>query len=1572
MQFSPISLAQSMQRWHFWLFLVIATIAVGELVVAAMDVYLHGMLTWAFMLTGLLAASLGSVLNFIFIRYLVNTHTRYEIACVKHAQNLTKMASLAAQMTFWELDFSTGKLHFDALDSAQFGVNPELHSLANWLARIHSDDLAQVERAFHAAAQDALGIMEVEYRFKLQNASWIWIQTRGQITQRNAHGNPTFAIGGNLNIQARKLAELELKEANQRLQHIFNQNPDVMLISALQDGKITEVNQAFVRITGYSEAESIGNTTVGLSLWGNAAARDQMVKDLFSQGYCHRLEATFRMKDGTLLEGELEGIITQLNGEPHAITTIRDISARKLTERRLHQSEALLHTTLESIDEGILITNENNEVLSKNARFLELWRIPNTLAQSGDEQGLLAYAWSQLREPITFLAHVQQLYASQQKTRDELHFKDGRVFARYSRPILIEGQEGRIWCFKDITETFNVQRQLNDVNNNLEMTLRAIPDLMFELDEQGTYLNIFAQNESLLAAQKSLLLGHTVRDMLPLLEADTVMAALRIAKQDGYSHGQVIKLNLPSGEGWFELSTAMKPCQNGRTHFIMLSRNITERKQVENELKQSNQRFRSLFDSSPDPIWIIEQHRFVECNQAAVDMLGYPDKESLRDTHPSALSPPFQPDGEASYSKAERMMNLTQMQGINRFEWVHLRKDGSQFEAEVTLSSIAFQGRPAIYCVWRDITERKHIEQTLAQSERRLYLALASAQMGVWEYNFQTAQLYWSPEIYHQFKLPKCQPSREMLLQMVHPEDAPLLQPTMVRAIRKHIPYFIEYRIAVHGRMLWVEDRGEIQYTPEGHPLKIVGTTQNITQRKQAALALKQESEKNRALLRNASDGIHILNFDGYVVEASDSFGQMLGYSHEEVIGMHVSQWDAKFVNPELMILVRAQFAQAIRQQFESQHRRKDGRIIDVEISGYPLELAGQKVLFNSSRDISERKQAEIALQNNEERLRLALSAAHQGWFDVNPQTGRISVSEEYTRMLGYEPHEFHTDLNRWISRLHPEDRDAVLRAFNECLAGGGPENMQYRRRHRNGDWIWINSIGKVTERDAQGRATRMVGIHTNITERKAAEQALQISEARTKNLANLLRLVSDNVPDLIWAKDLNKRFLFTNKAMCEQLLNATDTNEPIGKDDLFFAQRERSQHPDNPQWHTFGELCQDSDAITLQNGAASQFDEFGNVQGKFLFLDVRKAPFVNDQGEIIGMVGSARDVTAQKAADEKLRLASLILENSSEAMLLCDANSCILEINPAFTKLTGYALAEVLGKTPAVLRSNKHPASFYESIWAQINQTGHWQGEIWNQRKNGEIYAEWLTINTIYHSDGRVHRYVALFSDITERKKAEERVWAHANFDQLTQLPNRRMFYDRLAHDLKKAHRTGQKFALLFLDLDRFKEINDTLGHETGDALLVMAAQRISGCVRESDTVARLGGDEFTIIVTDLDEPNCVERVAEAILHSLSQPFVLGNDIGYVSASIGITLYPEDANNLEELLKNADQAMYVAKNAGRNRFSYFTSAMQQAAQSFAKKKPFYVPHAVYRSVSPFRKNSALAFLAAKASSCKN
>lgn len=317
----------------------------------------------------------------------------------------------------------------------------------------------------------------------------------------------------------------------------------------------------------------------------------------------------------------------------------------------------------------------------------------------------------------------------------------------------------------------------------------------------------------------------------------------------------------------------------------------------------------------------------------------------------------------------------------------------------------------------------------------------------------------------------------------------------------------------------------------------------------------------------------------------------------------------------------------------------------------------------------------------------------------------------------------------------------------------------------------------------------------------------------------------------------------------------------------------------------------------------------------------------------LLGTLFTAR--LERKQTEESMQLASMVYDNSSEAMMVMDAvTGNIITINPAFTELTQYTPEEIIGQYAGILSTDSERSVLYANLRKGMKVGGRWRGETWCRRKNGEDFIVWLTMNTIFDSEGKPYRRVGLFSDITDKKLSEEIIWNQANFDQLTQLPNRRMFLDHLEQEIRKSARARRPLALLFLDLDLFKEVNDSLGHDMGDRLLQETAKRLRQCVRDTDIVARLGGDEFTVIISNLEHTENVDRIAETILRRLSEPFHLGTDTAYISTSIGITLYPNDARDVDTLLKNADQAMYAAKNQGRNRFNYFTASMQEAARN--------------------------------------
>jgi len=320
--------------------------------------------------------------------------------------------------------------------------------------------------------------------------------------------------------------------------------------------------------------------------------------------------------------------------------------------------------------------------------------------------------------------------------------------------------------------------------------------------------------------------------------------------------------------------------------------------------------------------------------------------------------------------------------------------------------------------------------------------------------------------------------------------------------------------------------------------------------------------------------------------------------------------------------------------------------------------------------------------------------------------------------------------------------------------------------------------------------------------------------------------------------------------------------------------------------------------------------------------------------------IGSVSDISARKAKETELRIAAAAFE-SLEGMLVTDARGVILRVNRAFTETTGYTAEEVIGKTPRMLKSNRHDAAFYQEMWQTLLATGSWEGEIWDRRKTGEIYPKWLSISAVKDANGVVTHYVGTHQDITERKQSEQRIAELAYYDQLTGLPNRTLLLDRLKQAITASARSGSHGALLFIDLDNFKTLNDTLGHDQGDLLLKLVAQRLTHCVRAGDTVARLGGDEFVAVLaemgeSDQDAANRTEAVGEKILAALNQSYPLDKVAYHSTPSIGVTLFKGNRTAVDDLLKQADLAMYKSKDAGRNALRFFDPDMETAVMERA------------------------------------
>lgn len=429
----------------------------------------------------------------------------------------------------------------------------------------------------------------------------------------------------------------------------------------------------------------------------------------------------------------------------------------------------------------------------------------------------------------------------------------------------------------------------------------------------------------------------------------------------------------------------------------------------------------------------------------------------------------------------------------------------------------------------------------------------------------------------------------------------------------------------------------------------------------------------------------------------------------------------------------------------------------------------------------------------------------------------------------------------------------------------------------------------------------------------KVANEKLEQSEKRFRNII-------EYTPVGMCIVDKEFIYSLANKAYCDivgydkQELNTMTPLDITYPDDLGLS-KDRLQSLIN------GEI----DSYQLEK-------RYIHKSGKLVWIHLTTSLLRDSQGAPHSLIAQIQDITSRKLSEEKLRLAATVYNYSNEAMMITDASSRIVATNPAFTALTGYSAEEVLGESPHILSSSRHDEGFYENLWKTLATKSHWEGDVWNRKKGGEMYAEWLSITVVHDDKGAIQNYVALFSDVTEEKKAAEKTWEYANYDTLTNLPNRRLFLDRLDQEIKKANRSGEAFALLFIDLDHFKEVNDKLGHQAGDELLLQVSNRVKAKVRASDTVARMGGDEFTAILPNVVNFADVGNVTQSMVDALCQPFELEQGIANISSSIGVIMYPSDAKDIQSLLKGADEAMYVSKTQGKNQFSYFQSAIKDIA----------------------------------------
>ncbi len=431
--------------------------------------------------------------------------------------------------------------------------------------------------------------------------------------------------------------------------------------------------------------------------------------------------------------------------------------------------------------------------------------------------------------------------------------------------------------------------------------------------------------------------------------------------------------------------------------------------------------------------------------------------------------------------------------------------------------------------------------------------------------------------------------------------------------------------------------------------------------------------------------------------------------------------------------------------------------------------------------------------------------------------------------------------------------------------------------------------------------------------------QDLRDSEMQAQHLAQNMAATLEAIPDLLFELDGEGRYIAI-KARRERLL-AAPMEQLIG-------QRVIDVMPTDSANTVL-------DALSVANASGADYGRIIHLplpDGDHWFeLSVaRKGQAgVNNNTFIV----LSRDVTERIRAEEKLRLSARVFADTHEGITITDADGTIIDVNPTFCRITGYSREEMIGQKTSLLKSGRQGPEFYQAMWKALTETGHWQGEVWNRKKNGVIYAELLTISAMHDEQGNTMNYVGLFSDITQIKQQQQTLELMAHYDALTQLPNRALFADRFSQAIARANRDKSQLAVCYIDLDGFKQVNDMLGHETGDYLLIEVADRIKSGLRQEDTVSRLGGDEFALLLGDMTSLEQCEQTLDRIHQAIAEPYRIAGETVLIAASSGVTLYPQDNSDPDTLLRHADQAMYQAKQQGRNRYFFFDPEQDQQVQ---------------------------------------
>ncbi|HRT35738.1 MAG TPA: PAS domain S-box protein [Smithellaceae bacterium] len=1191
-----------------------------------------------------------------------------------------------------------------------------------------------------------------------------------------------------------------------------------------------------------------------------------------------------------------------------------DGSDQEEKQRPKKQEEPRL--AMDIIPAGIFWSDSEGNILYANRKFQELFGytaedIPTIAAWHS-----LAYPDSAYREEMT--PSLLDLLSGKNNATEYIDVsitcKDGSI--RHACQSCARTSDRILATYFDITERKNSERLIRQSEERYRNIIEQMEDGCFETDLTGNFTFVNNAECRLLGYKKEELIGKNNlfyadeksakeihRFFVDICKTGKAVKSheLHFAKKDGNRVIHNVSISL------------LRDTQGKPAGFRGIARDITERKQMEEALRHSEEKYRSTIETIQDGYFEIDlTGKYTFLNDIICQHLKY-SREELIGTDNRAYQTPE--EAKKTYLAFRQVYET----GISNkaLEMQIIRKDGTTGVSEVSISlirdssgvPIGFRG------ISRDITQRKNMEEFLRQSEERYRSIIENMTDGYFEVDLYGKFTYLNDA--------QCQNlgyARKELIGMSYKQYADEkinkeLARLFYKIYKTEIPvksYDLSF-IRKNGTRAYNEISVTALKNAKREIIGFRGISRDITDRKQMEEALHRSENKYRSIIESIDDTYYETDISGNLTFFNDMLCRHLLYTREELIGKNSRMFQDEQNFKKTEQFYREVYKTGNPSILEMECIRKDGTkgIFELSLS-LITDKDGKKTGFRGiSRDITKRKQMQSLLTESEEKYRTILEEMNDGYFEVD-LTGKYTfVTETNARLLATTPEKLlGKDSSEYMVK---EDIPLVRGAFNKIYKTGKPErNITYRALHKDGT-IGIAELSGFPRKDEKGNIIGFRGIARDITERKQMEEALRQSEEKYRNI---LYSIQEGYFEL----DLAGNYTFVNDANCRLLGYSRD--EIIGMNS-----RQHMPYEDN-----YKKASQAYTKLFLTGKPIESMEIFSvKKDGTPVIYETSVTLIKDAQGKAIGFRGVSRDITERKQMEEQIRQSEeryrTIIEQMEDGYFETDLSGRFTFVNDAECRNTGYSCEEIIGKKSSLFVDEKTYKELF-NLFSNIYQTGKpiKSYDLALFKKDGTRTYNEISVNLIRNAQGESVGFRGIARDVTERKRQEEQIQYLATHDGLTGLPNRTLFGQLLNHAIQAAKRYNRKLAVFFIDLDRFKIINDTLGHEAGDQLLQEIAVRFRQTLRATDVVARLGGDEFVAMIEEINDAGQAITVAHKLLAEAMKPVSIMSQECRVTASIGICIYPKDGDDEQTLMKNADIAMYSAKEAGKNNFQLYSS----------------------------------------------